>query len=113
MSTLNNERKNVRYPSQARARVAESFEGDALLKDISITGCRIECTTYVDIKPNRVYKIEVIPETAANTGKFELTAEARWVRVSDSSCVAGFLITASPKGKLFQRYVDYLDWRSS
>jgi hypothetical protein len=39
--------------------------------------------------------------------------EARWVRGGDYSCEVGFSITASPKGKAFQRYVDYLSWRSS
>jgi hypothetical protein len=89
------------------------FEGEALLKDISITGCCIECTMQVDIKPHREYKIEILPESTANIGKFELAVESRWVRVSAYSCEAGFAVIASPKGKLFQRYVDYLSWRSS
>jgi hypothetical protein len=89
------------------------FEGDALLKDLSVTGCCIECTMVVDIKPDMVYKIEILPEAASNIGSFELKAEARWIRAGGYSCEAGFLIVASPKGKLFQRYVDYLVWRST
>ncbi|MDR1949760.1 MAG: PilZ domain-containing protein [Spirochaetaceae bacterium] len=108
-----NERKSARYPSHARARIEGAFEGDALLKDLSVTGCCIECTMIVDIKPNAIYKIEILPETASNIGNFELKVEARWTRIGGYSCEVGFMIVASPKGKLFQRYVDYLTWRSA
>ncbi|MDR2402863.1 MAG: PilZ domain-containing protein [Spirochaetaceae bacterium] len=108
-----NERKSVRYITHALARIEGVIEGDALLKDISVTGCCIECTMVVDIKPNKVYKITILPEAASNIGSFELKAEARWIQTGGYSCEAGFLIVASPKGKLFQRYVDYLVWRST
>jgi hypothetical protein len=108
-----NKRKSVRYPSHAQVRVPEAFDGEALLKDISITGCCIECTMYVDIKPESSYNIVISPEKASKIGQFDLTAEVRWVREGDYSCEVGFNITASPKGRLFQRYVDYLSWRSS
>ncbi|MDR2102023.1 MAG: PilZ domain-containing protein [Treponema sp.] len=93
--------------------MAGVFEGESLLKDISITGCCIECTMQVDVSQNSQYKLEVIPEHAAKIGKFELMVEARWVRSGQDACEIGFSIVASPKGKLFERYVDYLTWRSS
>jgi hypothetical protein len=68
---------------------------------------------YVDIKPNTQYRIEVSPETAADIGEFELVAESKWMRTSGYSCEIGFSILESPKGRTFQRYVDYLSWRSS
>jgi hypothetical protein len=108
-----NERKSTRYPTHARARIPSVFEVEAFLRDISITGCCIECTVNIDIKPNAPYKIEIIPEAAAGIGSFEITAESRWVRIGGYSCEVGFRITASPKGKLFQRYVDYLTWRAN
>jgi hypothetical protein len=67
----------------------------------------------MDIKPNVSYKLEIIPEAAAEIGSFEITAESRWLRIGGYSCEVGFRITASPKGKLFQRYVDYLSWRNT
>jgi hypothetical protein len=106
-----NERKSVRYEAHARARIPAVFTGEVFLKDISITGCCIECTIDVDIKANAVYKIEIFPEASAEIGQFEVTAESRWVRTGGYSCEAGFRIIASPKGRLFQRYVDYLSWR--
>jgi hypothetical protein len=105
-------RKSLRYQTFARVRI-EGTEGETLLKDLSITGCCVECTMYLDIKPNGQYKITVFPETAAGIGNFELLAKSKWVRTSGYSCEIGFAILASPKGRLFQRYVDYLSWRSS
>jgi hypothetical protein len=108
-----NKRKSVRYPSHARVRLPNVFEGEALLKDLSITGCCIESTIFLDIKPDASYRVVILPESAAKIDHFELAVEARWVRAGDYSCEVGFSITASPKGKAFQRYVDYLNWRSS
>jgi hypothetical protein len=110
---MQSERKSIRYAAHGAARIEGAFEGEALLKNISITGCCIECTMHVDIKPNVEYTIEIIPENIANIGRFELIAECRWVRVEGYSRNIGFVITTSPKGKPFQRYVDYLSWRSA
>jgi len=106
-------RKNARYQTLAKARIEGVTDADALLKDLSITGCCLESTVYMDVKPETQYKIQVTPESAAQIGPFELMAESRWSRVSGYSNEIGFFIVASPKGRLFQRYVDYLVWRSS
>jgi len=108
-----NERKSVRYPTHARARIPNAFEGEAFLRDLSVTGCCIECTMNVDIKPNVSYKVEILPEAAAEIGSFEIVTESRWIRTGGYSCEVGLRIVASPKGKLFQRYVDYLTWRNN
>jgi hypothetical protein len=112
MSDMPEQRKNARYPTLARAHIPDVFNGEALLKDLSITGCCIECTMYVDIKAGVQYKVEIIPEAVSGIEKFDLLAESCWLRTGGYSCEIGFLIVASPKGKLFQRYVDYLSWRS-
>jgi hypothetical protein len=106
-------RGSLRYQTLARARIEGAAEGEILLKDLSITGCCVECTTYVDIKPATQYRIEVTPETSSKIGEFELVTVSKWVRTSGYSCEIGFSILESPKGRAFQRYVDYLDWRSS
>jgi hypothetical protein len=106
-------RKNFRYQTLAKARIEGITEADVLLKDLSITGCCIESTIYLNVKKDSQYKIEIVPETAARIGSFELLTELRWIRASGYSCEAGFSILESPKGRLFQRYVDYLAWRAS
>jgi hypothetical protein len=106
-------RKNRRYQTFARARIPGVLEGETLLKDLSVTGCCVECTTQSDIKPGTQYRLEILPEGASNIGKFEILVESRWIRAGSYSSEVGFSIVATPKGKLFQRYVDYLDWRHS
>jgi hypothetical protein len=107
------QRKAPRYSTLAHARVPGLFQGEALLKNLSVTGCCIEYTEFVDIKPGTAYTIEIFPEKAAKINGFNLTVESRWIRAESYACELGFLVTASPKGKLFQRYVDYLSWRST
>ena len=104
------QRKNARYPGNGQVRIGGVFEGYALLKDISIAGCRIECTMYADIKPLQNYILEIIPEKVSQVGKFKITGEARWIREVGYSCEIGFFIVAFPKGKSFQRFVDYISW---
>jgi hypothetical protein len=106
-------RKNIRYQTLAMARREGVTEGEIVVKDLSITGCCVECTVQEAFKPNCQHKIVIIPETAAGIGSFELLVETKWIRNSNYSCDIGFSIIESPKGKSFQRYVDYLSWRSS
>jgi hypothetical protein len=106
-------RKNPRYRTLARARIPEVLEGENLLKDLSITGCCVECTVYADVQPGSQYQLEIEPEEASHIGSFELSVERKWVRSGGYSTEVGFSIIASPKGKQFQRYVDYLTYRSS
>ncbi|MDR1307593.1 MAG: PilZ domain-containing protein [Treponema sp.] len=106
-------RKNHRYPSIARVRIPDVFSGEAFLKDLSITGCRIECTMHVDVQEKAACRIVVYPEESAGIGSFDLSAECRWLRPESYSWDIGFDIKESPKGKDFQKYVDYLSWRQS
>ena len=106
-------RKNRRYQTLARVRIPGILEGETLLKDLSVTGCCVECTSLLDIKPDTQYRLEIFPEGASNIGNFDLFVESKWVRTENYSSEVGFNIIASPKGKLFQRYVDYLVWRHS
>jgi hypothetical protein len=106
-------RKSIRYKTMARARIPHVLEGDNLLKDISITGCCVESTAYAEIKPESRYEIEIEPEKNSRIKNFQLSVEARWVKSSGYTGEIGFMVIASPKGRQFQRYVDYLAFRSS
>jgi hypothetical protein len=106
-------RKGVRYPALARAVISDIVDNEALLKDLSITGCRVEYTMYVEVKPNVHYTVQILPDSAAGIEPFDLFVESRWVHADGYSCEIGFAITSSPKGRGFQRYVDYLAWRST
>ena len=105
------QRKNRRFLSIARVQIPGVLAGDALLKDISITGCSMECTMIPDIAAAGRYTIKIIPEKNSKIGPFELVTECKWVHMKDYACDIGFDVLESPKGKAFQRYVDYLSWR--
>jgi hypothetical protein len=106
-------RKSARYPALARALITDIFDGEALLKDLSITGCCVEYTMFVEVRPDTQYTLKVIPDSLAQITPFELQVESRWVRSGGYSCEIGFAIVVSPKGRDFQRYVDYLAWRAT
>ncbi|MCL1814387.1 MAG: PilZ domain-containing protein [Treponema sp.] len=105
------QRKNRRYPSIALVKIPQVFSGDAFLKDISITGCRIECTMHVDIETNSQHTIKIYPEENTGIDEFSLMAECKWIHPGGYSCDIGFVIKKSPGKKDFERYVDYLSWR--
>ena len=104
-------RKSRRYPSIARAKIPGLFTGDALLKDISVTGCCIECTMQVEVDPDSEYTITIHPEKEAGVRSFNLIVECKWCHSGACSCCIGFAIKQSPKKKDFLKYVDYLAWR--
>jgi hypothetical protein len=106
-------RKNHRYRTLAHAQIPGVLESESLLKDLSVTGCCVECTACGDIEQGGRYQMEILPESAAHIGRFVLTVQVKWIRFGGYASEVGFAIVASPKGKLFQRYVDYLGYRSS
>ena len=106
-------RKNARYRTLALARIDKRGGGEYLLRDLSITGCRIECPGYTEIDIYEQYSLEVLPEDAAKVGSFTLKVESKWIKTGGDSIEVGFRIMESPKGRNFLRYVDYLSWRYS
>ena len=106
-------RRNSRFKAVAKVTIKEFGKEEFQLKDLSITGCRIEYPLDVEILLDMRFSLKIIPEKDAKIRPFSITAEARWIRVSSNSCEAGFMITESPKGKEFQNYVDYLSYRFS
>ena len=106
-------RKNSRFLTTARAAIKELDTEEFQLKDLSITGCRIEYPSDIEISLNTRFSLKIIPEKEAKIHPFLITVESKWVGVSGNLYEAGFMITESPKGKQFQNYVDYLSWRYS
>jgi hypothetical protein len=107
------QRKNSRFLTTAKVEITEFGRKKFQLKDLSVTGCRIEFPIDTEIILDMQFSIKIIPEKEAKIDSFSINAESKWIRVSSNSYEAGFLITESPKGKQFQRYVDYLSWRYS
>jgi hypothetical protein len=97
-----------------RAHITGALEGDVVLKNLSITGCCLECTSYKDnLKISEKYKIDIDPERASNVDNFELEVECKWIHKGEYFCEIGFNVVKSPKGKHFQNYVDYLVYQNN
>ena len=110
---MTEQRKDKRFSTTARVKIEEFGREEFQLKDLSITGCRIEYPLDMEIILDTQFSLKIIPEKEAKIKSFSITAEARWIMVNSTSCEAGFSIIESPKGKQFQNYVDYLSWRYS
>jgi len=106
-------RKNPRYPTRAKANIHGIFRGENILKDLSITGCCVECASMAILETGVHYKMTIEPERASHIGSFELLVEKKWVNSDNNLIEIGFFIVASPKGKQFQYYMDYLAYRNS
>jgi len=107
-------RASPRYATKCQAHIDDVLEGDVVLKNLSITGCCLECSDNFDnLKPHNKYKIDIEPEKASKVDEFELEVECRWIRKKHHICEIGFQIVGSPKGKGFQHYVDYLTYHST
>ena len=102
-------RKNPRYGSMSHVKIPGILEGKNLLKDISITGCRVACKSALNIKTGEEYQIEIEPERALHISKFQFQAECKWIQSIGDTTELGFDIISSPKGKQFQNYVDFLE----
>ena len=95
----------------ARVCISGVNEDECLLKDISVTGCCVECAGAADIQPHTRYQLEIKPEGISHIGEFQLETESKWIRSNSNTTEVGLSIIASPKGKQFQHYVDYLAYR--
>jgi len=105
------DRRSPRYRAMAHAQISGAPDDNCLLRNISITGCCVECHDAANIQPNAQYQLTIKPEGVSHIGSFQLDVECKWIRNDRSAAELGFAITASPKGKKFQRYVDYLAYR--
>jgi hypothetical protein len=101
-----------RYDSLALIRV-NGFEGEALLKNISVTGFCMQSKTYANLTPGNKYIMRVFPEDSSGLDAIEAEVEVRWVRSEVSKFEVGLLVSkyTGAGGKNMEKYVDYLKTR--
>jgi hypothetical protein len=100
-------RRMPRYSSIAHIHI-NGFEGQALLRNINQGGFRMESRTYAAITLGEHYIMEIAPEPVTNVRPFSLEVEVRWVRSTEKSFNAGFLIVKPPADRSLEKYVDYV-----
>jgi hypothetical protein len=95
-----------RYVSLAMVSI-NGFEGQAVLRNVSIGGFCMESKTFADMDIGASYGIRVTPEEHAGISSFELTVEIRWILSSPEKFSVGFRVIQGG-GRSFEKYVDYL-----
>jgi hypothetical protein len=94
-----------RYNSVARVRI-NGFEGEAVLRNVSIGGFRMESRTYAAIQVGERYTMWIQPEPSANISTFELSVEVRWTQSRETIFSSGFLIVSAPVNNYYEKYID-------
>jgi hypothetical protein len=96
-----------RYSSVARILI-NGFDGEAVLRNISTGGFRMESRTYAALQAGKSYAIQIKPEAASTISPFNLEVEVRWVQSTETSFNSGFLIIKAPPDRSFEQYLDYI-----
>jgi hypothetical protein len=100
-----------RYTCVVRVGI-NGFEGEAVLKNISTGGFRMESRTYAAIAVGEHYTMQIRPESASGLKPFELEVEVRWIQSTETKFSAGFLVDKAPVEKSFEKYLDYVKAQS-
>ncbi|MDR2747959.1 MAG: PilZ domain-containing protein [Treponema sp.] len=83
------------------------YEGQAVLKNISQTGFRMESKTFVEIEAGSTYVMHVMPEITTGVKPFDVTVEIRWMQSSPDKFSLGLMVT-DVENRSFQKYVSHL-----
>ena len=103
-------RNELRFLANALARLADEHDNktEASLRDISEHGLSIKSEDFIDVEPNSVYEITVIPEEETKIKEFRLKIESRWIKLNRSRMESGFSILISSESEDLKTYLDYL-----
>jgi len=84
------------------------FEGEGQLGNVSITGCSLKSVTYINIIPDKTYKITIVPDNEDKMQPFSLNMKLSWTKSSETIFLAGFSLESDEGKEQLKRYVDIL-----
>jgi hypothetical protein len=91
------------------ARVAiNGFEGEALLKNISVGGFCMESGTFAALGVGEQYIINITPENNSRLSSFDLEIEVRWIKSTEKNFMTGFLIINPSGNRSLEKYIEYV-----
>ena len=104
-------RDTPRFASGAGISIG-GFEGEGLLRNVSMTGCCMESVTYVAIKPNDEYQVKIIPNANDKEPPFTASLIVTWIKSSETLFEAGFHMEAKyADNSPIRRYAETLQAR--
>ena len=84
------------------------FEGEGQIGNISISGCSMKSVTYVNIIPDEVYQVTIIPGKEDNMQPFSINLKLSWTKSSETIFLAGFSLASSEKDAQLWSFVESL-----
>ena len=86
----------------------DGFDGEGQLGNISASGCCMKSVTYINIKPDEVYKVKILPGKEDKMEPFVLKMKLSWTKSSEAVFLAGFSLESDENSNQLKRYVDVL-----
>jgi len=84
------------------------YDGEGQIGNISVTGCSMKSVTYVNITPNEVYQVTIIPGSEDNMKPFNLKLKLSWIKSSETAFLAGFSLEGKEGSAQLKQYVEVL-----
>jgi hypothetical protein len=102
--------RQPRYDCIAIVKI-NGFEGQAVLRNISIGGFRMESRTFAAMELGEQYSMQIVPDAETGLNPFEVKVEVRWIKSDVTSFNVGFLIVNPASDRLITKYIDFLKQR--
>ena len=110
--TTYQERKAPRWgtpPEGLNAGISiNGFEGEGQIGNVSISGCSMKSVTYVNIIPDTVYKVKIIPGPEDKIEPFSLNLKLSWTKSEETVFLAGFSLESGEDTSKLKRYIESL-----
>jgi len=84
------------------------FEGEGQLGNVSVTGCNLKSVTYVNMTPNEVYDVTILPGKEDNLKPFRLKLKLSWTKSSETVFYAGFSLEGNEGSSNLKQYAEIL-----
>ena len=86
----------------------DGYEGEGQLGNISISGCCMHSVTYVNLTPDKIYMVKILPEADDGMGPFALKLKLNWTKSSETLFLAGFEVEDGESNSKLKQYVERL-----
>jgi len=84
------------------------YEGEGQLGNISVSGCSLKSVTYINIKPDEIYQVKIIPGGADKMAPFNLKLKLSWTKSSENVFLAGFSLAGTEGSSHLNQYIELL-----
>jgi len=84
------------------------YDGEGQLGNVSVSGCSLLSVTYVNIVPDKVYEIKIMPAAEDKIKPFSQKMKLSWTKSSEEVYMAGFSLESGESDFQLKSYIDIL-----